>query len=140
MKKVLVIEDQGSYAFMIHRAFEEYMPGWEVLIAESMRDALIICAQSKIDLVILDLALPDSPTDATVETIPEIRRFGIPVVILTGSEVRGKPIFTDCFAFGADDVWEKTTLHASGLLFFIYACNSAIARNEAHAQNAPRPQ
>lgn len=135
MNRLLIVEDQGEYAFLLHRHFEHYMPGWEIVIAPTLHEAFSVCARSKIQLIILDLSLIDSPPEKTVDAIVALR-LSAPVVVLTGSTIRETPTFTDCFQKGAEDVYEKSTMHGGGLIYFIYCCQSAIARHAARHQDA----
>ncbi len=57
MRKILVIEDRESTAFHLKHSIEQ--EGYEVYIAQTGREALRIVSQHRIDLVLLDLILPD---------------------------------------------------------------------------------
>jgi len=57
MRKILVIEDRESTAFHLKRSIEQ--EGYEVYVAQTGKEALSIVSQHRIDLVLLDLILPD---------------------------------------------------------------------------------
>jgi two-component system KDP operon response regulator KdpE len=57
MRKILVVEDRDSTVLQLKRSLEQQ--GYEVYIARRGREALDIVSQQHIDLVLLDLLLPD---------------------------------------------------------------------------------
>lgn len=57
MRKILVIEDREATVFQLKRSLEQ--EGYEVYIAQTGREALSIVSQHRIDLILLDLILPD---------------------------------------------------------------------------------
>ena len=74
-----------------------------------MADGLDACRQSSIDLVLLDLTLPDS---SGVETVSEFRaaQRDLPLVVLTG--MAQDEVGVDCLAAGADTFISKKGLTA----------------------------
>ncbi len=128
-KRVLLIEDSSGFQDLISRKFAALVPEWELVVVGTMDAGRKACLAG-FDLIILDLALPDSPSEMTIGLIPALRMTA-PVDVLTGRDCRESNCFTECFEKGADDVWEKTSLCDQGWLFFIHACNATIARNEA---------
>lgn len=126
---ILLVEDDEGFSEMLKRRLELEVSDWEIVIVGTMEAARGILESVRIHLTILDLALPDSLTPQTIQAIPQFRSHA-PVIILTGKEIRDTDAFTKCFAYGAADVWEKTSLDGDGKLFFVKACNSAITRRE----------
>lgn len=136
--RALIVEDDGAYAFMLHRQFERYLPGWEIVIAPTMHEALSICQRSSVRLIILDLGLPDSTPKNSIDCIVALSG-NAPVVVMTGAEIRETPTFTECFMAGAEEVWEKQSMRSEeGVLLFINSIHSALARHAARNQDAQR--
>lgn len=59
MKKILLIEDEGSLAKMYQIAFRRY--GQEIFVARDHETALEVWCKEKPDLVLLDIIIPDYP-------------------------------------------------------------------------------
>lgn len=136
--RALIVEDDGAYAFMLHRHLEHYLLGWDFIVAPTMHEALAVCQRSVVRLIILDLNLPDSTQKNSIESIIALRG-DAPVVVLTGAHVRDTPSFMECFSAGAEEVWEKNALTSrEGILFFTHSIHAAIARNEARISNVQR--
>ena len=57
MKKILVVEDRDTAVHQLKQSLESN--GYEVYIARRGREALEVIAQHRVDLVLLDLGLPD---------------------------------------------------------------------------------
>ncbi len=57
MKKILVVEDHKSVVYQLKQILQG--DGYEVHVARTGREALELMARQHIDLVLLDLGLPD---------------------------------------------------------------------------------
>lgn len=86
MEKVLIIEDDPVYCELIERCL--HGEGFAVQSAGTLRDGLKLVREEKPDAVVLDLALPDSPMNETVEKV----KMGGAAVILV---VSGNPHFAE---------------------------------------------
>ena len=81
--RVLVIEDDRSIREALKVCFRIYWPEAEVLDTAEGEDGLKVAWNTPMDLVLLDLGLPDIPG---VEVLKKIRIFSkTPVIILTGA-------------------------------------------------------
>jgi CheY-like chemotaxis protein len=84
MKKILLVEDNSSDARMLREMFNEQGPhDTEFTHVESMGEAEKHVAQNAVDLILLDLGLPD------VQGLGAVRRAyaaapSVPLVVLTG--------------------------------------------------------
>lgn len=134
-KRLVIIEDDPNFAELLKRTIAQIVPEWTVEIAHAMHVGRELCA-SHVDLIVLDLALPDCPTSMTISMIVMLSQ-AAPVVVLTGRELRDSHIAEECHRCGADDVWEKNSLYNGGSVFFVHCCNSAIQRKEARPHHAP---
>lgn len=100
-KKILIIDDESSIRKFIRISLEA--KGFEVCEAESARRGVQELAQSKPDLVILDLGLPDQNG---LEVIREIRTWSkVPVIVLTVQDAEEDKV--QALDNGADDYVTK---------------------------------
>jgi DNA-binding response OmpR family regulator len=98
---VLVVEDEPKIRDLLRSYLER--DGHVVLTADLGAQALNIARQTRPDLVVLDLRLPDIPGE---EVIRELRRdFSTPVLILTAKTATEDRIH--CLELGADDYVTK---------------------------------
>lgn len=135
MTRILLIEDEENYALALCGNLRDLMPAWKVEMAATMAAGILAAASIAPGLIILDLCLPDSSPENSVESIKAISP-DAPVVVLTGKAAREGDFFAKCINAGALAVWEKSMLHGGGMIYFIHACNTAIAIHEsirAHA-------
>jgi len=82
MSKILLVEDDEVLAKMYKKKFE--LDGFEVLVAYSGHDALVVVPQLKPDVVLLDVMMPGMDGFQVLKTLksdPKVSQ--IPVVILT---------------------------------------------------------
>lgn len=131
--KVLIIEDDPSMVTVLKMFLEPLSS--EVIHAPNMEQALAeIASAREIEIITLDLGLPDSGVNATIERIKEIRKSRPQslLIVVTGQEVTDlEKIAT---SYGADGVIYKKNeqFTPKGFLKFI----DAIARK--HIAN-PQP-
>lgn len=97
--RILVVEDDESMARVLSVIFES--SGYDVHVEHSGRAAIGYAAETAVNLVVLDLRLPDLNG---YEVCKAIRRFSnsweLPILMLTGMD---KPVDQlRGFAFGAD--------------------------------------
>ena len=84
MKKILLVEDEGSVLQMLRRFLES--EGYLTVTAENGRTALNWLKEIRVDLAIVDLGLPDMNGLEICRRIKEAPgTASIPVVVLTGN-------------------------------------------------------
>lgn len=98
---ILVIDDEGGIRQLIRIFLQRYH--YEVLEAKNGEEALAILESSRVDLVILDLMLPDIYGIELCKKIREKR--DVPIIMLTA--VHGEMNVVLGFEAGADDYVEK---------------------------------
>ena len=83
---VLLVEDSPADALLLRHRFKETTAGerWRVQHVGALQPALDRLSKGDIDVVLLDLGLPDSVGLATLERLRE-REPRVPVVVLTGT-------------------------------------------------------
>ncbi|MGI9474271.1 MAG: response regulator, partial [Rubripirellula sp.] len=106
---VLVVEDSRTDMLFTIEMLRKTNPTLSIQQARSLEEGLQICREMPIDLVLLDLSLPDSSGVATVGRFRE--QFGsVPLVVLTGlsQDEAGE----ECLEAGADTFVSKSGLSA----------------------------
>ena len=75
---ILIVEDQADLAHQIARGLKQ-----KTRIAGSLREALGILETDTIDLILLDLGLPDS---SGLDTLRALSHIGVPKIVVTANE------------------------------------------------------
>jgi DNA-binding NarL/FixJ family response regulator len=80
---ILVVEDQKMICDMLVQACVQKFPGTDVRVAKTGAEALAQARESELDLVLLDLGLPDADG---LELVPEIfaAARGVKIIVLSG--------------------------------------------------------
>ncbi|HEU4458002.1 MAG TPA: response regulator [Methylibium sp.] len=104
--RVLLVEDERELRATLRAALD--VEGYEVLAAASLADAQALAAQAErsgagIDLVLLDLGLPDGDGSAFLDTLR--RTSATPVVVISAREADGQKV--RLLDGGADDYLVK---------------------------------
>lgn len=81
MKRILVIEDNKSYQNLLKKAFE--FEKWEVIIAGNGKIALDLVEKEKVDLIILDILMPEMDGISFYYRLKNILKKHIPIIVLT---------------------------------------------------------
>jgi diguanylate cyclase (GGDEF)-like protein/PAS domain S-box-containing protein len=110
--KVLLVEDNPGDARLLREMFaEQGSHGTELIVAQSMGEAEAYLAGNAVDIVLLDLGLPD------VQGLEVIRRAHaaaprVPLVVLTGSD--DEAMAAQALQQGAQDYLVKSQLETYG--------------------------
>jgi response regulator RpfG family c-di-GMP phosphodiesterase len=111
--RLLHVEDDPMDVRLFGMMLRELaVPADMVQRVPSLRDALDALVDDAVDLVFLDLDLPDSRGLATVERLLAAHT-DVPVVVLTGN--RDEELGVQAVALGAQDYLVKDTIHAGVL-------------------------
>ena len=102
--KVLLVEDNPGDARLIQLALSETLPPCEVTVAESMAHAEPHLRAGAIDVVLLDLSLPDAHGLETLQRAQAINPI-VPIVVLTG--LADEQLATQAVLRGAQDFLVK---------------------------------
>jgi response regulator of citrate/malate metabolism len=95
--RVLVVEDEPVVA-RAHQAFVERTPGFEVVgVAGTGAEALALLKEQPVDVILLDLGLPDIPG---LELCQVIRRAGVPVDVIAVTSARDLEVVRSAVALG----------------------------------------
>lgn len=105
---VLIIDDHGPWAELCSVLLRKVAT--KIRIAHTYADALVTLNKPNgFNVVMLDLDLPDSPPNFTVERIDSIRGTGRKVVVMTGTNVTDD-MRAKMKAHGANDLLYKGSL------------------------------
>jgi DNA-binding response OmpR family regulator len=113
IEKVLLVEDNPGDARLIREIFsEQFLGNSELTHVECMKDAEMHLSGHSVDLVLLDLGLPDS------EGLGAIRRVHaaapeVPVVVMTGLD--DDAVMAQALHEGAQNYFVKSRIETRGL-------------------------
>lgn len=112
-KRVLLVEDNRADAVLLQSMLADAgVVSLEFTWADRLEEALDRIRQENFDVVLLDLKLPDSRGEATLERLQETAR-QIPIVVLTGLEDEALAI--RAIRRGAQDYLVKGTLNGRSI-------------------------
>ena len=118
--KILLIEDNPGDAYLIEEQLEEFANFlYEFINVGTLNEALNVLKEQTFDVILLDLALPDSYGFNTFLSIHNINPM-IPIIILTG--LKDETIGTYAIKEGAHDYLVKGQTE-SRLLECIIQCS-----------------
>ena len=105
--KVLIVEDETGMTTVLKMFLEPIAS--EITIAKDMEQALKeISGARDIEIITLDLGLPDSPVSVTVDKIKEIRRYRPSCLIIVVTGMDYPDLEAVAKANGADEVVRKS--------------------------------
>jgi two-component system OmpR family response regulator len=100
--RILVVEDEPNLASVMQRGLQAQ--GHQVPIAETGEDAILVVRLEPVDLVLLDIALPDRDGHEVLTEIRRLRR-DLPVIMVTARDDVSSKI--SALDGGADDYITK---------------------------------
>ena len=104
VRRLLIVEDDPEIRFLLGTILQE--DDREIIMVERGDEAEEVLAIQPIDLVVLDLILPDTDGRRLLTSIRDRRETAsIPVVVISARS--GADIRQDCYALGADFFAEK---------------------------------
>jgi CheY-like chemotaxis protein len=106
MKTILIVDDLESVCFYHRHIFE--VAGFRALIAHNGEDALQLLQQEPIDLVLLDLIMPQMGGADFLQRARLSDRAGLPVLVIS-SEV-GRTAADDLGCGGPHEILKKPVL------------------------------
>ncbi len=131
---LLVVDDEPQVLELHTRMVKAHLPGCRVLAAGSGRQALELMEQSRPDLVLLDLMMPEMDGFAVLQAMREREQTrDVPVIILTAQNVTGADLTR--LQQGVASVLSKSIFSADEVLARI---ESALARGDHTRADAQR--
>ncbi|SFG46369.1 two-component system, CitB family, response regulator DctR [Desulfotomaculum arcticum] len=132
---VLIVEDDPMVV-QVNKEFVSSVPGFQVVdVARTGYEALNIIKIKKIDLVLLDIYLPDLDG---FQVLKEIRTTGVPVDVIMVTAVQDAETIQNVFRYGAVDYIIKpfklgrlqSALKTFATMFNCYGKNSVLNQSE----------
>ncbi|MDQ6931418.1 MAG: response regulator, partial [Candidatus Eremiobacteraeota bacterium] len=103
-KKVLIVDDDARNIFALGSALEAHR--LEVLSAESGQEGIDVLMRSEVDIVLMDIMMPDMDGFETIRRVRQNARFAdIPIIALTAKAMKGDR--ESCIAAGASEYVSK---------------------------------
>ena len=128
--EVLVVEDDEDDLCLTVEMVRRANKSVETITANTMKEAVDTCSKfNEIDLVLLDLRLPDSAGVETVERMKEVVP-NVPIVVLTGQD--DVDLGQACIEAGAEEFACKNDLNAHLMERMIF-----ITLSRFHHRNSP---
>ena len=82
-KRILVVDDEECIREIVQACLED-MGGWEVIVAASGKDGLLLAEAQRLDAILLDVSMPDMDGFVFFEALQENSATrAIPVILLT---------------------------------------------------------
>ncbi|ACU53183.1 response regulator receiver modulated CheB methylesterase [Acidimicrobium ferrooxidans DSM 10331] len=106
MRSLLVVDDSGVVRMMVRRWLLEACRDLEVVEASGGRAALELLEQRTVDLILLDVEMPDLDGLSVVRTL-RVRGVRTPVVMFSTLTSRGTDVAVAALLAGASDVIAK---------------------------------
>lgn len=131
---ILLVEDSTAYANYIREELTSGEGVFTVSHADRIRAALVLLRAGGIDVILLDLGLPDSDGLATVHRVVEAGG-GIPIIVLSSLDDPG--LATAAVQAGAQDYLVKSEIEGRVLARVIrYAVERRAAEARLHERDA----
>lgn len=70
---VLLVEDHDGYRRIVRQALECFLPEWTVSEADGVQSAAEMLGQSRADVLVCDLILPDGTAADLVDQLPALK-------------------------------------------------------------------
>jgi PAS domain S-box-containing protein len=123
---ILLVEDTPTDSQLIQTILRP--PSFQVTAVERLSDALAVLRSTRVDVIVLDLMLPDSRGPETLHTVLE-QAAGTAVVVITGNDDEQAAL--DAVAQGAQDYLIKGEANAETI---VRSVRYAFERSRAEAQ------
>lgn len=110
--KILLIEDNADHADLIKRCIKKALPTAKLKHCTTLKDGVLSLKDSKYNIILLDLRLPDSNIEFTLHRVVE--NFpNIPIVVL--SSLKDDEIASKSLLIGAQDYLCKEDISAESI-------------------------
>lgn len=126
--RILLIEDSAVFVATVQHMLEQIEPKWRLEAAKTLAEGLRRLARGRVDLVLLDLTLPDSDAESTFHRLSP-HALHIPVVILSATQDTALAVST--LRQGAMDYLVKEQVTPPSLA---QAVRRALERKRAEAE------
>lgn len=106
---ILVVEDDYADRLLLVRRIQHIFPHSNIAVVQTLRDANKYCAENKVDLVLLDLNLPDGYGPSSVSDMRKYHK-KTPIIVITGFGVQMTA--DEAVKQGANNVFLKSEINS----------------------------
>lgn len=127
--QVLLVEDNPQDVCLLKEALSDHIEPIEFVLATTFKEAIQKLNEAQINVVLIDLSLPD---EHGVSMVPQMRKIAddLPIVVLT--ETNDPDIAVEAVRLGAQDYLVKGSFDADGLT---KALRYAVERKKAQKES-----
>lgn len=102
MKTILCVDDHDVNLFTLEAIFQEHQDKYKIITAESGREALSILLNQSVDMILLDIMMPQMDGYETARLIKSNKKTkNIPIIFLTAK--KDQDTVAECYAVGGVD-------------------------------------
>jgi len=105
--KLLIVDDNPNNLFSLHNLLEENIEGISIIEADSGSAALNILIKNNIDLIILDVQMPDMDGFETAKLIRSRKKNRVTPIIFLSAAYKSEAFQEQGYALGATDYLTK---------------------------------
>ncbi len=116
---ILIVEDDYADRLLLVRRIQHIIPNSNIAVVQTLRDANKYCAENKIDLILLDLNLPDGYGPSSVNDIRKHHK-KTPVIVITGFGVQMTA--DEAVKQGANNVFLKSEINSDEFIDVLKRC------------------
>ena len=110
---ILIIEDHKTTAQTLARIITHRIPSASCQLAHNLADGVRMAQNKKPDLTLLDMQMPLSAEDETIDIDATVRAIDLlpePVIVVTSMQDPEGLLMEYCFAYGAENFFSKDHL------------------------------
>src|SRR5438067_1884243 len=126
--RLLLVEDEPDYAYVLQQALADGGEQFQIHHVQRLDEALQYVRENGVDIVVLDLLLPDSQGIGTVTSIHAAAP-NLPLVVLTGMDNRA--LAAQAVQEGAQDYLVKGRIDANLLRYSLHRALDRKQRDRA---------
>ncbi len=82
-KAILVVEDNDMYRSVVIAALKQYLPGFGVAEAASVKEALTVLRSRRIDVMVVDMTLPDGTAITLLDRAKDFVSTGLKTIVIS---------------------------------------------------------
>jgi DNA-binding NarL/FixJ family response regulator len=98
---ILVVEDHDVYRDVVRAAMARHLPDFKMLDADCVSAALAVLASNKIDVMVVDMTLPDGSAVDLVERADAFIKQGLKAIVFSShSSADMLPVLSRCDVHG----------------------------------------
>jgi signal transduction histidine kinase/CheY-like chemotaxis protein len=103
-RKILIVDDDPRNIFVLASVLEDF--GAEILEAESGKEALEVLEQQHVDLILMDIMMPEMDGYQVIQAIRESKTYNkVPIIAITAKSLKDDS--EKCIVAGANDYISK---------------------------------